>query len=360
MALLGSIDTCREVWAQREDVRGRVSALQQDVAAWEVRARDLIARAESCATDAAGEACLDRIAALHQRWVGERKRREAQESIAQDIVAHAARLADLERESAGIDSARVQLFQECAAADEEEFRRHLSVYRRATELDRAIADGARQIGARVGMAHAEAMRAELATGDVATWEAQRAAGDAEIGGLEVQRDEAVRRHHDACRVRRELEESAAVATLEAEYEGLRTELDAAVEEWRVTTSARALIEETLREFERNRQPAVLAEAGKVLATVTKGRYTRVLQDDDQIVVIDQSGGRKGPGELSRGTVEQLYLCVRLGLAAEFGRRSASLPIIMDDVLVNFDPERARALAGRIRGPSARPANRCRA
>ncbi len=48
--------------------------------------------------------------------------------------------------------------------------------------------------------------------------------------------------------------------------------------------------------------------------------------------------------MSRGAAEQLYLCLRLGLAAEFARRTAALPLIMDDVLVNFDPERARAVA----------------
>ncbi|HKH89105.1 MAG TPA: hypothetical protein VKA05_09775, partial [Acidimicrobiales bacterium] len=48
--------------------------------------------------------------------------------------------------------------------------------------------------------------------------------------------------------------------------------------------------------------------------------------------------------LSRGTIEQLYLCLRLGLADCFAERSVSLPVVLDDVLVNFDPERARAVA----------------
>ncbi len=62
------------------------------------------------------------------------------------------------------------------------------------------------------------------------------------------------------------------------------------------------------------------------------------------MVLDKYAQRKWPEELSRGTAEQLYLCLRLGLASEFARRSVSLPLIMDDVLVNFDPERARAVA----------------
>ena len=49
-------------------------------------------------------------------------------------------------------------------------------------------------------------------------------------------------------------------------------------------------------------------------------------------------------QLSRGTTEQLYLSIRLGLAQELARRGVALPLVMDDVLVHFDPERARGMA----------------
>ena len=93
-------------------------------------------------------------------------------------------------------------------------------------------------------------------------------------------------------------------------------------------------------------PAVLEEASSAFARVTAGAYQRILQEQDResLVVLDRNAQHKRPEELSRGTAEQLYLCLRLGLASEFARRSVSLPLIMDDVLVNFDPERARAVA----------------
>src|SRR5205814_6279902 len=83
--------------------------------------------------------------------------------------------------------------------------------------------------------------------------------------------------------------------------------------------------------------------------ITAGAYTAILQDEDgeSLVALGRDTQRKRPEELSRGTAEQLYLCLRLGLAAEFARRTASLPLIMDDVLVNFDPQRARAVASEL-------------
>jgi uncharacterized protein YhaN len=57
-------------------------------------------------------------------------------------------------------------------------------------------------------------------------------------------------------------------------------------------------------------------------------------------VIDKNENRKEMEKLSRGTLEQLYFSVRLGLIREFSRRLEPLPVVMDDILVNFDPKRA--------------------
>ena len=46
--------------------------------------------------------------------------------------------------------------------------------------------------------------------------------------------------------------------------------------------------------------------------------------------------------LSRGTREQLFLSLRLALVSLFARRGIKLPMILDDVLVNFDMQRAAA------------------
>src|SRR5690606_36640589 len=71
---------------------------------------------------------------------------------------------------------------------------------------------------------------------------------------------------------------------------------------------------------------------------------RQVAEDAKVEVIRPHGAAIAAGQLSRGTREQLYLCLRLGLADAFAEQGVKLPIIMDDVLVNFDPERARGMA----------------
>ena len=48
--------------------------------------------------------------------------------------------------------------------------------------------------------------------------------------------------------------------------------------------------------------------------------------------------------LSRGTQEQLYLALRFGFIQQFAEQETSLPVIVDEILVNFDPLRARRAA----------------
>ena len=59
---------------------------------------------------------------------------------------------------------------------------------------------------------------------------------------------------------------------------------------------------------------------------------------------DAAGAGKQPAELSRGTREQLYLALRFGLIREFGEHAERLPVVVDEALVNFDPERAHLAA----------------
>ena len=170
--------------------------------------------------------------------------------------------------------------------------------------------------------------------------------------VQAQRDEAVGGQRLAETARQQIAESNAVPTIQAELEWLHAELADAVREWRISKLAKELVSRTLQEFTRTRQPAVLEEASVLFERVTAGAYERILQDQDgeSLVIVDRSGQRKQPEELSRGAAEQLYLCLRLGLAAEFARRTAALPLIMDDVLVNFDDERAKATADVLADP----------
>ncbi|MDP2858936.1 MAG: hypothetical protein Q8P50_13300, partial [Bacillota bacterium] len=124
----------------------------------------------------------------------------------------------------------------------------------------------------------------------------------------------------------------------------RQQLEVASTEWCVLAIARRFIQETRERYEKERQPAVVQEAQTFFQRITAGRYTRVLAPlgEERLEVEDARAARKDLAKLSRGTAEQLYLALRFGFIREFGRRSVPLPVLLDDILVNFDPPRATA------------------
>jgi uncharacterized protein YhaN len=65
-------------------------------------------------------------------------------------------------------------------------------------------------------------------------------------------------------------------------------------------------------------------------------------DGSALNVLPSDGLPKTTEQLSRGTAEQLYLALRFGFIEEFTGTRDPLPIVMDDILVNFDPGRSTA------------------
>lgn len=125
--------------------------------------------------------------------------------------------------------------------------------------------------------------------------------------------------------------------------GLVERVTDAVDRHLVAACAARLLADAQQRYERERQPEVVREAGRLFSTMTHGRYQSltVPLDSGRIEAFDCQAAARTSDLLSRGTAEQLYLAIRLGLIARSGAVGSSLPVLMDDVLVNFDPERRK-------------------
>jgi uncharacterized protein YhaN len=101
-----------------------------------------------------------------------------------------------------------------------------------------------------------------------------------------------------------------------------------------------MIRKARETHERERQPGVLRRASHYFERITQGRYVRVLSPmgEKDILAETKDGRRISSAMLSRGTAEQLYLAMRFALAEEY-ERIINLPLVMDDIFVNFDRRR---------------------
>jgi hypothetical protein len=124
------------------------------------------------------------------------------------------------------------------------------------------------------------------------------------------------------------------------------QLSEARESWRRHATVNRILERIRADYEAHRQPETLGEASRYMEKLTAGQYKRIWTPlSNDILLVDTKEGESLPVDvLSRGTREQLFLSVRLALVAMFARRGVNLPMVLDDVFVNFDVERTRRAA----------------
>ncbi len=141
----------------------------------------------------------------------------------------------------------------------------------------------------------------------------------------------------------ELEKSEKLGGLRLEEENLKAQLRKVLSGWSVNALCHTLLKRSMTIYERERQPYVLKHAGQYLNKITRRRYVHVIKksDGNKLVVETPEGLQKSVTELSRGTAEQLYLSMRLAFIKEYAKRVGALPLIVDDILVNFDSQRAK-------------------
>ncbi len=144
-----------------------------------------------------------------------------------------------------------------------------------------------------------------------------------------------------------LENRDELARVGAERAAVQGEVDALVREWAAYCVCLDLVNSACEKYERERQPQVLQDASAALSRMTGGRWPRVIARVAGLESLDvaASDGRVHPHtRLSCGTEQQLYLAVRCGLVREYCSHVEPMPVMVDDVLVNFDPVRQGAAA----------------
>jgi uncharacterized protein YhaN len=151
---------------------------------------------------------------------------------------------------------------------------------------------------------------------------------------------------DLLRQQAEYEKSGQALELHSTINILEEKLGSDAQRWAVLTIARDVFERTREEFQQERQPALMKSASKYLSDLTLGRYTSVRavigEKEQDLEVVEGEAHTKRANELSRGTAEQLFLAMRFALIEEYAKNAEPMPVVLDDILVNFDPQRAKA------------------
>lgn len=163
----------------------------------------------------------------------------------------------------------------------------------------------------------------------------------ELEGVQAQANELRDRKGRLANERDRLEQGEEHAERLQRLQEETAKLEALISRWASLAFSYGLLRQARQAYERERQPGVLQRASAYFSSMTGGRYRRVVVPVGEkrlLAELAGSGEWMDSPLLSRGTAEQLYLAMRFALADEYAKR-AMLPIMMDDIFVNFDGER---------------------
>jgi uncharacterized protein YhaN len=127
----------------------------------------------------------------------------------------------------------------------------------------------------------------------------------------------------------------------------RAEMEAQAEAYVRKRSEAALLRWTVERYRREKQAPLLKRASAIFSELTLGRYRALDVDVEggrpRLSGISADGSAVVPVTgMSEGTVDQLFLSLRLAAVEESVAGGARLPFLADDLFINYDDARSAA------------------
>ncbi|HIS20956.1 MAG TPA: hypothetical protein IAB43_08315, partial [Candidatus Spyradocola merdavium] len=220
--------------------------------------------------------------------------------------------------------------------------------REAAEEASAAAAAAPEAGRELAAARREramyVQQSERLAGQIAQMEA---ALEAEMAPPDPARQEAL----ISARVELEALEKRAgdPAALRARLAALKTQESALLQRLAALDMAEQALGEAARERQQGFAPELAGHVERILSRVTAGKYARAAISQSLEISLQPGAGALQPWEFfSGGTVELMYLALRLGLIRMLEKHSGPLPALLDDPFVLLDDARCREALGVLR------------
>ncbi len=102
--------------------------------------------------------------------------------------------------------------------------------------------------------------------------------------------------------------------------------------------AKEVLEQSYERMKNTVTPKFTEELSRTIAEITNGKYNKVRLNDDTGLVVESENGNYIPvSRLSVGTIDQLYLSLRLAMVENLSEEK--MPIILDETFAYYDTER---------------------
>jgi len=339
---LDQLHELRAALATLADAERELAALEATVSAFEREAQAVAAAAGEPVEGGTAEQAAEALhAALAAARSAEQARRETGEAIAsRELEREQARR---ERQAAEQELEALVLAAGCATVEalpeiEARAQEKRSLRQRLDGLERTLVQQNACPVADV-VAAAAAAEPEGVARDIAALDLDLERLDAEVQEANTALVEA-RQRFEA------MDGGARAAEAQQELASLAARIAGAGRACARARLAGAVLERVVQRYRERHQGPLLSRAAQIFAALTAGSFAGldVDYDDDRQVILGvrPGGARVSVAGMSQGTRDQLYLALRLATIEHHLAGRGPFPVIIDDLLVQFDDERALA------------------
>ncbi|MFC2000600.1 hypothetical protein ACFLXE_07620, partial [Chloroflexota bacterium] len=165
--------------------------------------------------------------------------------------------------------------------------------------------------------------------------------------LETEIERLRREVYDRDRAVKEVDGGPRAAEAAEEAQEILAAISSGVERYLRLRMASIILKREIERYRSENQGPLLRRAGELFSQLTLGSFSGLQTDYDEkdelvLLGLRPSEERVGVSGMSDGTLDQLYLSLRLASLERYLETNEPMPFVVDDILIRFDDDRAGA------------------
>ena len=343
LSMIGDLEELETQTEKLDDLKRRIHHIEEDEKDIQATVTEVCGSLAPELLSVPLEQAVDRLAATLKRAGEDRERLVALQKREREL------LGDREKDNEELVEVQAKIDNYCHLASCEENRlleidEKLRAYKEATESVNRCEEQLLSLGWQTSL---DNVIEEIRQNDLDTCRISISEISNDIEEMEKERNELLVQLGDDGRRLKIMEEDSGATDLSMEGEAVLASVRRYSENYLRYKLARTILERGIERFRKQNQSPILKRAGELLKTFTCGSFEDVRSeyystDEPELIGVRNSGEKVSVEGMSQGTRDQLYLALRLAHLEDSMDGREVLPLIVDDIMINFDDERASA------------------
>ena len=346
-SVLNDIGRLFQKFRDADQMRIRLDGIARDAREFETNVNELIRKALPEMSPSSAE---DAVSMLTSRLTQARSDHEKQESLTGQKEEQQKKLVAAEN---AVKDASLSLEKMCLKASCDSFDQLSEVAiqsRRRRELEKTVDSLEESISGQSGGMEFETFLREVESEalDFDSMQPKIDELESQINELNRERDGSIGRISEEKKELEKIDGGSKASQLSLKCESISASLEEKVNEFAALRLAAVVLHKAMEEYREKNQGPILSRASDIFQRLTLNAFSRLQADFNESGEPVLKGMRNGSDErvavdeMSDGTCDQLYLALRLASIENWLRNHEAVPFIIDDVLLNFDDDRAVA------------------